>query len=146
MHCFCPVVLLLSLFILLNTLNWIWKRSEKHVTYVCPYAKDVVGVYVGVPCPVLSLMNSNLTNMTGVYEDNHVIQCDLGYVQHGGDNREFITMCDQDGEWTVIENCVSKYSETWYVNVVIIINEYTTSKHYMQSLFSKVCVWLNSSI
>ncbi len=63
-------------------------------------------LYLGQPCPVLTVANSRSQNKTGVYETVLIVSCDHGYVTPDV-NKTFIAECQHNGTWNVT-TCNSK--------------------------------------
>ncbi len=64
-------------------------------------------LFLGYPCPTLTVANSNDENKTGVYETVLIVLCAIGYVTPEI-KRTFWTECQHNGTWNVT-TCNSRY-------------------------------------
>ncbi len=64
-------------------------------------------LFLGHPCPALTVANSIDENKTGVYETVHLVSCDTGYITPEI-TTTFLVKCQHNGTWN-LTTCNSKY-------------------------------------
>ena len=68
----------------------------------------------GVPCPAITITESNATNVGGVYEDIVEVVCNEGMMISIGVSA-MIIQCQVDGQWnTSVTACERKYIKAFY--------------------------------
>ena len=83
---------------------------------------------LGVICSPISLPQSNLSGVSGVYGDEAVVTCTEGWLILSGHRTQTI-ICERTGRWTTPETCtgvIIVYIILWllYTFLSVIINDY----------------------
>ena len=72
--------------------------------------------FSAITCTPLYVAHSSANNKYGVYGDSVIVECNVGYEVTGG-GRSFTAQCNEQGVWTNVLHCQSRYFSRKYIVV-----------------------------